>query len=310
MRPTHPAAPAAGYLRAVVALRGSAGISGRIVSTAQRNKAAVRKSQALVSLVLGLLAAARMIEPARAETSGISPPSSVAANPSIEELLRQAQAAEDRFDSQTALTLFQRADQLRPNDPAILQKISRQYSDLATDTADEQERIRLCTAGLDFAQRSAKRAPENAVDVLSVAICYGKLALWTDIRTRINYSKLVREYAERAVALNPNYDYAHHVLGRWHYEVATLGATKRWLVRLIYGGLPPASLDEAVHELQRAVELAPDRPAHRVELGFALLAQGKKDEARASFERAVAMPMREKYDKEALRRARDALARM
>jgi len=263
----------------------------------------------LVGFAFGAVVFIGATEQTRAQNPDV-PSSTVATEIPIEELLRQAQAAEDRFDSKTALMGFQRADQLRPHNAAILQKISRQYSDLATDAPDEQERIRLCTRGLDYAQQAVKLAPDNAVNVLSVAICYGKLALWSDIRTRIAYSKLVREYAERAIALNPNYDYAHHVLGRWHYEVATLGATKRWLVKLIYGGLPAASLDEAVKQFERAVELAPALPAHRVELGFALLAQGKENEARANFERALAMPMREKYDGEALRRAREALARM
>jgi tetratricopeptide (TPR) repeat protein len=230
------------------------------------------------------------------------------ASNSLESLLHDAEAAENRFDSKAALALYLRANELRPRDAFILQKISRQYSDLATDSTDEAERVRLCTNGLSYAQKSVELAPDNSVHVLSVAICYGKLALWSDIRTRIRYSKLVREYAERALALNPNYDYAHHVLGRWHYEVATLGATKRWLVRLIYGELPPASLDEAVSHLKRAVELSPHLPAHRVELGFALLAQGKKSEAKEVFQRALSMPMREKYDGDALRRAREALA--
>lgn len=267
------------------------------------------RGRSYIGLAISVLVLDLAVADARAD-SAKGPVPIIVSNPSVEDLLRQAQAAENRFDSQTALTLFQRADQLRPQDPAILEKIARQYSDLATDAPDEQERIRLCTAGLDYAHRAVTLAPDNAVNVLSVAICYGKLALWSDLRTRISYSKLVREYAERAIALNPNYDYAHHVLGRWHYEVATLGATKRWLVRLIYGGLPPASLAEAVTQLQRAVELAPDRPAHRVELGFALLADGKKNEARASFESALALPMREKYDHDALKRAREALAQL
>lgn len=269
----------------------------------------MRGPRLLLALAIGMVVLGSFIARARAAADHTSPPLPAPA-PSVAELMRQAQAAEDRFDSKTALILFQRADQLVPHDAAILQKISRQYSDLATDTPEEQERIRLCSRGLDYALQAVKLAPDNAVNVLSVAICYGKLALWSDVRTRIRYSKLVREYAERAIALNPNYDYAHHVLGRWHYEVATLGATKRWLVRLIYGGLPAASLDEAVSQLQRAVELAPDKPAHRIELGFALLAQGKKPDARASFERALAMPVREKYDHEALKRAREALAGM
>ena len=42
------------------------------------------------------------------------------------------------------------------------------------------------------------------------------------------------EHFEKAVALDPDYDWAHHVLGRWHYEVAELGGTKRLVVRLFF----------------------------------------------------------------------------
>ena len=98
------------------------------------------------------------------------------------------------------------------------------------------------------------------------------------------------------------------MLGRWNYEVASLGLGTRVIVRLIYGGLPPASTAEAVRQLQRAVELSPQLPAHRVELGFALLADGQRDAARRAFREALAMPRTEKYDDEAFSRAREALA--
>ena len=224
------------------------------------------------------------------------------------ELIRQARAAEDRFDTRTALALFLQANAARPNDPGILQGISRQYSDSTADTPDLAEKKRLCTKALAYARRAAALAPRDAVNVLSVAICYGKLALYSDTRTKIEYSRLVKDYAGQALALDPDYDYAHHVLGRWNYEVASLGLATRVIVRVIYGGLPPASTAEAVRQLQRAVELSPQLPAHRVELGFALLADGQRDAARRVFKEALAMPRVEKYDDEAFSRAREALA--
>ena len=230
-----------------------------------------------------------------------------ATTPANDPLLSDALAAEARFDAKAALDLFLKADAARPDDPFILQKISRQYSDLTLDTADVAEKKRLCSAALAAAQRAVSLRPNNPVNVLSLSICYGKLGMYADTRTKIAYSRLVREHAERALALDPAYDYAHHVLGRWHYEVATLGLPTRFIVKLIYGGLPNASTAEAVLSLQRATELSPQLPSHRVELGFALLADGQRDAAKKTFEQALAMPQREKYDSEAWNRARTAL---
>lgn len=228
----------------------------------------------------------------------------------VDLIVRDALAAEARFDSKTALDLFLRADTARPNDPVILQKLSRQYSDLTLDTPDLAEKKRLCTESLAYAQRAFALRPRDPVNVLSLAICYGKLALYADTRTKLEYSRHVREYAEQALALDPHYDYAHHVLGRWHYEVATLGVATRVIVKLIYGGLPHASTAEAVRHLQRAAELSPQRPSHRVELGFALLADGQSEAAQQAFTQALAMSPQEKYDAEARLRARTALEKL
>ena len=249
----------------------------------------------LLSALLCLPAAANPVSPADSDTAA---------------LLRAALAAEARFDSKTALELFLQADAARPNDPVLLQKIARQYSDLDFDTPDLAEKKRLCTTALSYAQRSVALAPKNPVNVLSLAICYGKLATYSDTRTKLEYSRLVKDHAEQSLALDPTYDYAHHVLGRWHYEVATLGAATRFIVKIIYGGLPNASTAEAVRHLTRATELSPQLPAHRVELGFALLADGQRDAAKAAFEKALALPKQEKYDDEAHARARAALEKL
>jgi len=223
-------------------------------------------------------------------------------------LIQEGLAAEAAHDSGRALDHFLAADVARPNDPYILQKIAQQYSDSTGDAPEPAARKKLATQALAYAERASQLDPDNAVNTLSVAISYGKIGLYSNLREKITYVRRSEEYAERALAQDPNYDWAYHVLGRWNYEVAKLGKTKRFLVELLYGGLPAASSGRAVDLLQRAVELAPKNPAHHIELGFAYLADDQPAAARQAFTAGLALPNLGKHDAETKDRARAALA--
>jgi len=225
-------------------------------------------------------------------------------------LVREALAAEARLDARRALELFLQADAAQPADAFILQKIARQYSDLADDQPDIADRKRHAQTALDYARRAVALSPSDPVNVLSAAICHGKLGLHSDTREKVRYSRLVREDAEQALRLDPEYAWAHHVLGRWHYEVASLGPAAKFFVRLFYGGLPAASFDEGIRHLRRAAELDPAELTHWLELGSACLAAGQTEGARQHWIHGLAIPSRHKPDEPAKQRARAALARL
>ncbi len=226
----------------------------------------------------------------------------------VEELIRQGREAEQRMDPVAALPFFLAADASRPRDAFILQKISRQYSDQSFLTSDPAEKRRFAETALTYAERAYAINPTSAEVALSVAICHGNLGLYGDTDAKVRHSRQIHHYAEEALRLDPNYDWAHHVLGRWHYEVAKLGMTRRFLVQLFFGGLPKASVAEAVVHLERAVALAPDTVGHQVELAFVYRSVGRTEEARAAFTRGLALPEREVHDALSKRRAAEALA--
>lgn len=235
---------------------------------------------------------------------------SSAAGSAREDRLREAEAAEHAFDAPRALERYLAAEKAGPPDAALLQKIARHYSDLSSEQSTREQQRAYAQRALEYSQRAVELAPRNAVYVLSVAISYGKLALASDTRDKVRYSRLVRDEAERALALDPRYAWAHHVLARWHLEVAKLGGASRAVVGLFYGGLPTASVAEAVRHLESAVELEPGELQHHLELGFAYEAAGVPARARAAFERGLAFPSRARIDDPAKARAREALARL
>lgn len=228
----------------------------------------------------------------------------------VEAILVRAREAETKLETRRALELYLEADRLRPNDARTLQKIATQIYDLSLELGDDAQIREQSRKALVYAQRAVALDPKDAINVLSLAVCYGKMAVYSDTRTKIRYSRFVKQEAERAIALDPNYDWAHHVLGRWHHEVAGLGATTRFFVRLIYGGLPGASREEAIRHLEKAVALAPSRVPHHLELGFAYLAAGRKEDARRSFARGMALPSTERYDEPAKDRARPVMEKL
>lgn len=228
----------------------------------------------------------------------------------VASLLDSGNAAEARCDVKRALELFRRADALKPNDPSILQKLSKQISDSTEDIVDPQERKRLVEQALAYSERALALSPGNPICLLSLAVCYGKLTSTADNATRVEYSRRVKRYAEEALAADPSYAYAHHVLGKWNYEVAQIGGPTRVAARMLYGGLPPASAAEATRHLEKAVELEPNLPAHHVELGFAYLSQGDKRRAIEHLKQGLSLPTTEKHDESCKARARAMLEKL
>ena len=224
-----------------------------------------------------------------------------------DELIARALQAENSWETETALQLLLQAEKRRPDDAFILQKIARQYSDSIEEQPNKIAKIRRAHLALDYARRAVELEPNNAVNVLSVAITHGKLAVLSSTREKVRYAWLIKQNAERAIELDPDYAWAHHVLGRWHRELSALGPTARWFARLLFGEIPPASLKEAVAQFQRAIELDPENPNHHIELGFTYLAIGQESDAQRQFELGLSKPSVERYDEQTKEYARRAL---
>jgi tetratricopeptide (TPR) repeat protein len=220
----------------------------------------------------------------------------------------------DTFDAQLktkeALAAYLEAEKLQPNDVRLLCQIAKQYGESQADSKDKAWRRDTGQKALDYAKRALALDPKNAYAQLSVAVSYGRIAPYLDNKTKIAYSKLVKEHVDRAIALDPRDDLAWHVLGAWHYELANLNGVLRAIAQLIYGKLPSASNEEAVKAFQKACELNPRRVGNWVELGRSYVELGKEAEAKAALEKGIALPNKMRDDPETKDRARAALKKL
>jgi tetratricopeptide (TPR) repeat protein len=221
-------------------------------------------------------------------------------------LIEQGDIEDKASRPREALRVLHQADQLDPHNPGIILRLSKLYSDLVENTkgaAAEQ----MARRALQYAEQAVKLDPQNAKAHLSVAVCYGKLTNFVANRQKLDYSKIVREEVGKSLALDPADSYGWHVLGRWHVGVANVGPVLRAVAKVAYGGLPPASNEEAAKSFEKAIELAPERIIHHAELARVYRMMGRHELAQKEWRTILTHPGSTPEDEREKRAARTAL---
>jgi hypothetical protein len=116
----------------------------------------------------------------------------------------------------------------------------------------------------------------------------------------------VKENIDKALALDPKDDISLLVLSRWHYKVASLGIWSRAVVKMVYGGLPPASMKKSEELLLRAIAIK-DRISHRYNLAKVYNQMGMREDALRQLRVALTLPVTFPEESENLEKAKRKL---
>jgi len=222
--------------------------------------------------------------------------------------LAAARQAEHTGNISSAMKFYSTAESLASTNAGDWELLSRHYSDLMPSTNSVEVKVLLLDRATACAQRAVQLAPNNASAHASLGVCFAKRCTLADTRGQVTYSRLFKQEAETAIALDPKQDIAYYLLGRWNYGVAHLGFFAHAYVKVVYGGLPKASNDAAIANFQRAVALAPDHILYHAGLAMAYEAAGKRELQIAELEKCVKLKPAYGDEVEAQQEARRKLA--
>ena len=225
---------------------------------------------------------------------------------SATEWKKKGDALEAAGKTRDALAAYQKAEKKSPNDADILVKIAKQYGDLMPSLGKAAAKDAAVTS-LAYSRRAVKAAPKSSDPHLAVALSLGKLTPYLGSREKIEASREIKSEAETALRLNPKSDYAHHMLGRWHQEMASIGGGTRLLAKVVYGGVPKGSYQDALDHFAKARAIRKDRLIHQLEYGRTRAMMGRDADARKEINRGLAMRNSEADDAESKTRARETL---
>ncbi|CAK0770004.1 hypothetical protein CVIRNUC_003724 [Coccomyxa viridis] len=214
-------------------------------------------------------------------------------------LIKKGQEHERELDVRAAVRCYEEANKQVPGVADTLCLAAKAWSD--TCYMDEiqspfkerltmQDRHDVNKKAMEYAKQAMVLAPNKALPHVAACISMGRLAVFSDNKTKVRLAKEARELAVVAMQKEPQDDLAQHLMGRWHWEMAQLSGIARALVRIIFGTeLPTGTHAEALQHYRRASELNPGRMIHKVELGRALAKLGQREAALKELEQALTM---------------------
>jgi tetratricopeptide (TPR) repeat protein len=198
----------------------------------------------------------------------------------VQTLLQQGAALEKSFRDQDALLKYGEVLKKDAHNIIALCKVSQLYTVIGKRQDSKEKQKEFYNKGLDHARLAIKYAPGNAEANFSMAICKGRIAQVSSGEEKIKAINEVKAYADKSIHLDPNNFKGYHLLGKWYFEVSDLNTVEKWLVKMMYGSLPKATLDDAIRNYEKSKQLNPNFMLNYLELAKAYVREGQDAKAK------------------------------
>ena len=228
------------------------------------------------------------------------------------DLMAQADSLAAVWNHQAAADMYLQIIAQDSTNYEALWKAGEQITEVANQLPEKQkdEKEAYFEQARELCEKAILVNPDGWQGHFRLSVALGRLALFRGGKEKINLSKAVKASADQALALNPNADLAHHVLGRWHQNLANLSWALKMAAKVIYGGVPPGSNEEAVAHFKKAIEINPNHIEHYLELAKTYKYMDKKELMKEPLEKALSLPNVEENDPEFKEEAKELLKKI
>ncbi len=209
----------------------------------------------------------------------------------INALIKEGNRLEAVPDEKASFRKFKEVLKLNATNMYALNKCSELCSRIGQrETVNTKLRSEYYAAAKIYAETALKVDPKNSEANCVMAIALGRSSMAKSGRDKIENAKEVKKYVDAAIAGDAGNFKAWHVLGRWQYEISNLNSLERGLVKLFYGGLPPATLKQSIASFEKARALRPEFLLNYFEMAKAYKDNDNKTKAFAYLQLMITLP--------------------
>ena len=168
-------------------------------------------------------------------------------------LLKEGLNFERTLKEEQALAKYRQVLTIDKNNVQALIRSAELSCAIGARQADKKSKLNHYSNAKDLANAALLLDSNNADANYVRAVVAGKFTeIETDNKRIIENVKDIKVYADKALQLNPKHAKANYVLGKWNFEMVNLAWAKRAAVKLFYGGLPNANIENAVAYMEKA----------------------------------------------------------
>ena len=175
-----------------------------------------------------------------------------------------------------------------PGNPELYWRLARAYV-TSGEVAPDSEREALYRKAEHYARMCVALDSTKAEGHTWLAAALGNIALFVGGKTKIRLANEIKDELDRALSLRDDDDVTWSILGSFYYSLGSVSWFERQLASLFLSRIPEGGFEESERAFKRAIELAPDTPRHRFELGKLYLDSGREEEGYRLFESALGL---------------------
>ncbi len=226
----------------------------------------------------------------------------------VDALIKEAEKAERDLKEADALHKYKEILVIQPEHVKALWKSAELTGRIGNRLKDEKQRAAQFETAKTFAFLALKSNHEDADANYAVAATSMRFATVTGGKERARFLRDMKNYADSALIINANHARALYVLGKWNFEMIDMNAADKAAIKVLFGGMPKASIDEAIINFEKARIADPFLAVDYLDLAKAYIKFHRTDKAIDVLNKMVKLPPRTEDDQQLKAEGKSLLA--
>ncbi|MBX3239463.1 MAG: hypothetical protein KIT80_19425 [Chitinophagaceae bacterium] len=208
----------------------------------------------------------------------------------VDALIQQAEQSEKDLKEAEALTKYKEVLAVQPGNIKALCKVTELTARTGNRLKDAKQRLAAFTEAKKYADTVLEAAPANADANYVFAEVAAKMTTVTSGKEKARYLRDFKNYTDTALQLNANHAKALYLLGKWNFDVSTLNTAEKAAVKVLFGGIPRASVLDAIKSYEKARTADPLLLVNYLDLAKAYVKNHQTDKAIEVLNKLVKLP--------------------